>query len=103
MKTVNTGMTMVDVRLEAMDTIRLLKEKQIDVKTAAEIRNQCNVVIDVAKTQVEYLKAIPNSIKEQLTPDEVKAMAGTLTDRDAELDMTLKEIGISQSRPYPKR
>jgi len=94
---------MVDVRLEAMDTIRLLKANKIDVKTAAEIRNQCNVVIDVAKTQVEYLKAIPVSIKEQLTPNEIKAMAGTLTDRDAELDVTLKEIEESQSKPYQER
>ena len=88
----NTGITLIDVRSEAMDTIKKLKDQQIDVKTASEIRNLLNTVIDVAKTQVEFMKALPNSVKEQMNVNEVKAIAGTLRDRDAELDTTLEEI-----------
>ena len=88
----NTGITLTDVRSEAMDAIRKLKEGNMDIKTAAEIRNLCGVVIDVAKTQVEFLKALPNSVKEKINVDEVKAIAGTLRDRDAELDNTLHSI-----------
>ena len=59
----NTGITLVDVRQEAMDTIKKLKDKQIDLKEAAEIRNLLGVVIDVAKTQVEFIKSLPNEVK----------------------------------------
>ena len=88
----NTGITLVDVRSEAMDTIKKLKSNEIYVKTAAEIRNLLDTITDTAKTQVEFLKAIPNSIKEQMSEDTVKAIAGTLRDRDAELDETLTAI-----------
>lgn len=88
----NTGITLTDVRMEAFEAIQKLKAKELDVKTASEIRNMLGVVIDVAKTQVEFLKAIPNSVKEQLDTNSVKAIAGTLRDRDAELDETLEEI-----------
>lgn len=96
----NSGITLVDVRNEAMDTIKKLKANEIDIKTAGEIRNLCNVVIDVAKTQVEFVKAIPSVVREQMTVTEVKAIAGTLVDRDAELDVTLKEVEESQNKPY---
>ena len=94
----NTGITLTDVRSEAMDAIRKLKEGNMDIKTAAEIRNLCGVVIDVAKTQVEFLKALPNSVKEKINVDEVKAIAGTLRDRDAELDNTLHSIEQNKNR-----
>lgn len=83
---------MIEVRSEAMDAIRKLKNKELDVKTASEIRNLLSVIIDTAKTQVEFLKAIPTSIKEQMNEETIKAIAGTLRDRDAELDETLTEI-----------
>lgn len=92
----NTGITMVDVREEAMATIQALKAGKMDVKTAAEIRNLCATVIDVAKTQVEFIKALPNSVKESMSKNEVKAIAGTLIDRDAELDETLAEVQQKQ-------
>lgn len=88
----NSGITLVDVRNEAFDAIQELKKGNLDVKTAAEIRNLLNTVIDTAKTQVEFVKALPNSVKEQLKVAEVKAIAGTLQDRDAELDATLHDI-----------
>ena len=99
-KNSNTGITLVDVRIEAMDTIQRLKSGSIDVKTASEIRNLCNTVIDVAKTQVEFIKAIPNSIKEQMSATEVKAIAGTLNDRDAELDASMAQIKGSMGKTY---
>jgi hypothetical protein len=88
----NSGITMVDVRNEAMDAIKQLKEKTIDVQTAREIRNLLDTVIDTGKTQVEFLKAIPNSIKEKMGEDDIKAIAGTLRDQDAELDQSLIKI-----------
>ena len=94
----NTGITLVDVRQAAMDTIKKLKNGEIDVKTAGEIRNLCNTVIDVAKVQVEYDKAVPSHIKEQMSISDVKAIAGTLIDRDAELDITLIEIEDKQKK-----
>lgn len=96
---INSGITLVDVREVLMDTITKLKSGEIDVKQASEIRNLSNSMIDIAKTQVEFIKAIPNCIKEQMTTNEVKAIAGTLIDRDAELDKTLAEIKESQSKP----
>ena len=88
----NTGITLVDVRSEAMDIIQKLKNNEIDVKTASEIRNLLTTIIDTAKTQVEFIKAIPNSVKEQMNEDTIKAIAGTLRDKDAELDESLAEI-----------
>jgi len=94
----NSGITLTDVRVEAMLTIQQLRDKELDVKTACEIRNLLSVVIDTAKTQVEFIKAIPNSVKEQMTVNEVKAIAGTLVDRDVELDLALNEVNESQRR-----
>lgn len=96
----NTGITLVDVREEAMDAIRKLKEGQIDVKTAGAIKDLLNTVVDTAKTQVAYIQSIPATIKEQMSVTEVKAIAGTLVDRDAELDVTMIEIEESRKRGY---
>jgi len=97
---INSGITLTDVRMEAFDAIQKLKNKEMDVKTASEIRNLLTVVIDTAKTQVEFLKAIPNSVKEKMDVNTVKAIAGTLRDRDADLDYSLKEIEESRKKPY---
>jgi len=96
----NTGITLVEVRNEAMDAIKKLKSKELDVKTASEIRNLLNVVIDTGKTQVEFLKALPDNIKKEMNHDSVKAIAGTLRDRDAELDESLNEIEKKNKKPY---
>lgn len=96
----NTGITLVDVREEAMDAIRKLKSGQIDVKTAGAVKDLLNTVVDTAKTQVEYMKVIPKNVREQMTITEVKAIAGTLVDRDAEMDVTMTEIRESQKQGY---
>lgn len=98
MKT-NSGITLVDVRHEALEAIRLLKEGKMEIKTASEIRNFLNTIIATAKTQVDFLNAIPKTAKDQLTTTEVKAIAGTLTDRDAEMDATMHEINERRSKP----
>lgn len=95
----NTGITLVDVRHAAMDTIRKLQAGTMDLKTASEIKNLCNTVIDVAKVQVEYIKAIPAHVKNEMTITEVKAIAGTLIDRDSELDQCLVEVEESMKKP----
>lgn len=94
----NTGITLVDVRNEAFDAIQKLKNKELDVKTASEIRNLLGTVIDTAKIQVEFLKALPEAIKQQMSVDSVKAIAGTLRDRDAELDDSLNTIDNNQKK-----
>jgi hypothetical protein len=94
----NSGITLTEVRSEAMNIIQMLKENKIEIKTAIEIRNLLGTVIDVAKTQVEFLKAIPNSMKEKLDADSIKAIAGTLRDRDTELDEALTEIDKKRTR-----
>jgi hypothetical protein len=88
----NTGITLVDVREEAMATIQKLKSNEMDVKTAGEIRNLLATIIDTAKVQVSFMNALPNSVKEQMSEESIKAIAGTLKDRDAELDLSLSEI-----------
>ena len=88
----NSGITFVDVRNEVFDIIKKLKAGEIEVKTASEITKLLTVVIDAGKTQVEFLKALPASVKEKLNEDNIKAIAGTLRDRDAELDETLEHI-----------
>lgn len=96
----NTGITLVDVRSEAMNIIQLLKEGKIDVKTAGVAKDLLNTVVDTAKTQVEFIKAIPNSVKEQMSATEVKAIAGTLVDRDAELDTSIAQIEENRKQTY---
>ncbi len=96
----NTGITLVDVREEAMDAIRKLKSGDIDVKTAKAIRDLLDTVVDTAKTQVAYMQSVPNTLKEQLSVTEVKAIAGTLVDRDAEMDATMAEIRESRRQVY---
>lgn len=88
----NSGITLTDVRNEAFEAIKALKDGTMDIKTAQTVRELLNTVIDTAKTQVEFLKSIPNSVKEQMDADAVKAIAGTLRDRDAELDESLTKI-----------
>jgi hypothetical protein len=85
-----------------MKTITDLQDGKVDIKIASEIRNLSNSMIDIAKVQVEYIKALPNSVKENLKVDEIKAIAGTLIDRDAELDITLKEIDENKYKPVPQ-
>lgn len=97
----NTGFTLVDVRKEAMDAIQRLKDKTMDVKTAKEIKGLLDVVVNTAKTQVDFLNAIPDSVKKEMKIEEVKAIAGTLTDRDAELDLSLDKIEKDKNKYIP--
>jgi hypothetical protein len=83
-----------------MEVIRLLKNREMEVKEAQTIKGLLDSIIDTAKTQVEFIKAIPNCVKEQLSVNEVKAIAGTLQDRDAELDVSMKEIEERRKKPY---
>jgi len=96
----NSGVTLVEVRQEAMQVIQMLKKREIDLKDAQTIKGLLDTIVDTAKTQVEFLKAIPGAVREQLSAGEVKAIAGTLNDRDAELDLSLKEIEERSRLPY---
>lgn len=96
----NSGITLIDVRVKAFETIRAIEDGSLDLKQAQTIKDLLNVVNDVAKTQVAFLNSIPKSVKEQMSINEVKAIAGTLQDRDADLDITITEIKENQSKPY---
>ena len=99
----NTGITLVDVRAEAMDAIKKLKNKEIDIATANSVKGLLDTIVSVAKTQVEFLKVLPESVKKQMGESDVKAIAGTLVDRDAELDKSLHEVSVSQSKGYDRK
>jgi len=98
--TINYGLTGVDIRREAMEAIQLLKQGKIDVKTAQAIKGLLDTNVDVAKTQVEYIKSLPTHIKDSMTLPEAKAIAGTLIDRDAEIETTMHEIEERRKLPY---
>lgn len=95
----NSGITLIDVRKEAFTTIEQLRKKEIDPKTASEIRNLLNVIIDTAKVQIEFVKALPNSVKEKMTHADIKQMVGTVADKDAEIDQKLAKL----KQDYPIR
>ena len=97
----NTGITLIDVREEAMATIKAIKAGNMDLKTASEFRYLLGTVIDTAKVQVEFMKSLPNSMKESMKAEDVKAIAGTLRDRDAELDVTLTQIDHARNNYKP--
>lgn len=46
----NSGITLVDVRFEALDTIKKLKTKEIDVQTANSVKGLLDTIVSVAKT-----------------------------------------------------
>ncbi len=96
----NTGITLTDVRKEALESIQQLKNGNMDVKQAKEIREYLKVIIDTGKTQIDFLNALPESIRENMSEDQIKALAGTLRDRDAELDKTLNEVEKNQHKTY---
>lgn len=96
----NSGITLTDVRHEAFETIRALRDKKIEVKDAMAIKGLLDCIIDTAKTQVEFIKSLPAKVKDEMSTEEAKAIAGTLRDRDADLDMTMNEIEQNAGKPY---
>jgi len=93
--------TFTDVRSEAIEAIRLLKEGKIDVKQAQEIRGLLNTVIDTAKTEVEFLKAIPDHVKEQMTENKIRAIAATVEDKDLAIDESVNDIEYRRNHYVP--
>jgi len=102
MNNTNSGITLVDVRAEAMDAIRKLKNKEIDIATANSVKGLLDTIVSVAKAQVEFMKVLPPVVKNSFTTQDVKAIAGTLVDRDADLDKSLHEVSVSQSKGYQR-
>lgn len=79
-----TQITLIDVRIEAMDAIRKLKSKEMDVKTAKEVRDLLSVIVDTAKTQVDFMKAIPNSLKEKMSEEAIINISGAIQGHNKE-------------------
>jgi len=93
----HSGITLVDVRKEAMDTIKQLRDKEIDVKTASEIRNLLGVIVDTTKVQIEFIRALPKTITEGMGIDGIKQIVGSLKNADAEVDTVLEEINKNKA------
>ena len=89
-----------DVRETALDAVRKLQSGDMDVKTAQAIKGLLDTIIDNGKTQVEYLKAIPNSIKEQMKMTDVICLAAPLDSPDIRMDQTMEEIRKRNMEPY---
>jgi len=96
----NQQITLTDVRQQALEAIQSLKQGEMDVKTAKEIRELLNVIVDTGKTQVDFLNAIPVSVREQMGEENIKQLAGTLKDKDEELNETLQEIESNRKKTY---
>lgn len=86
------NITLLSVRKEALKTIEQLRSKEIDYKTAAEIRNLLNVIIDTAKVQIEFVRSLPNSVKENMTQADLKQLVCTVNDKDSEINETLAKL-----------
>lgn len=93
--------TFTEVRSEALDTIKLLKEGKIDVKQAQEVRGLLGTIIDTAKTEVDFIKAIPEDVKKQMSHEQLQSIASTVEDKDIALDKTLREIEQSRNNYTP--
>ena len=53
----------VDLRNHLFETIEMLKDKEIDINTALAIARVSQSIIDTAKVEVQYLKAIESNNK----------------------------------------
>lgn len=95
----NSEVTLIDVRKEAMDTINQLRSKTIDAKTANEIRNLLNTVIDTAKVQIDFIKVLPNSIKDKMTIEEIGSFIGK-KEEEQTIEETLAEIEAKRKSTY---
>jgi len=52
-----------DLRNHLFETIELLKDKEIDINTALAIATVSESIINTAKVEVQYLKAIESNNK----------------------------------------
>lgn len=90
--------TLNDVNNEALETIRLLRTGAIDVRQATAVKGLLDTVVDTAKVQVEFIKTLSPETRQDL--DEIKVIAGTLRNPDAEMDKALKEVDERNKQPY---
>lgn len=93
--------TFTEVRSEAIEAIKLLKEGKIDVKQAQEIRGLLGTIIDTAKTEVDFLKSIPEHVKKEMSKEQVKAIAATVEDKDLALNESIKDIEYRREHYIP--
>jgi hypothetical protein len=87
-----------EVKKEALNCINLLKNKKIDVKEAQEIRNLLNTIINVNKVQIEFIKSLSETNKENLDIKYIFELFGAK--KQQTLSETLKEIEERRSKPY---
>ena len=92
--------TLTEVKEEAYLSIQDLRSGKLDVSTANAISKNLDVIIQTAKTQVDFLGKIPSNIKDKLDEKDIRATLDTFENCDHELDKTLKEIKENNKKPY---
>jgi len=93
--------TFTEVRGEALDAIKQLKEGKMDVKTAQEVRGLLGTIIDTAKTEVDFIKSIPDDVKKQMSETQFRSIAPTVEDKDIALDESIEKIEKSRNNYLP--
>ena len=93
--------TFSEVRTEALDTIKMLKEGRIEVKQAQEIRGLLGTIIETAKTEVDFIKVIPDDVKRQMSETQLRAIAPTVEDKETALDESLRTIEHNRNHYTP--
>ena len=88
----------MDVRKEALFTIQQLRDGKISTKDAAEVRNLLGVIVDTARVQNDFIRALPKSISDKITFEDVKGIVGAVKNADAEIDLTLDEINKNKNK-----
>ncbi|MFW5754863.1 MAG: hypothetical protein ACOCV9_08670 [Marinilabiliaceae bacterium] len=93
--------TFTEVRSEALDAIKLLKEGRMDVKTAQEVRGLLGTIIDTAKTEVDFIKSIPDDVKKQMSDTQFRSIAPTVEDKETAVEESVRKIEKSRNHYFP--
>lgn len=96
------NITLKQVKHEALKSIQLLREGKTDVKTASEIRNNLNVIVEIAKTEVEFIKVLSEDVKKESLNSlgDYEKVAETIVPPSISLDESLNEIDNKAKEPY---
>lgn len=92
--------TLKDVRKTTFDIINSLRKGEIDIETAKAANSLIGSIIETAKTEVGFLNALPKHIKDSMDFEQAKQIGVGFKDKDIELNKTLEEIDMRNSRPY---
>ena len=85
--------TLSDLNIEMFDTIKKLKNKEISVQDCKSIAEIGQVIVNSAKTQVDFLNVLTKSLnKEDINIETLKVYTGSFVSDGLDLEQTLKQI-----------